>query len=132
MNAKTKQLNLESTFVVIEPDQSAFPVDVTPTLYEELNARFDVFRGHLLISSFSFDSDWSSWEMHPAGDEIVYLLSGEAEMILEHRGAQNSIRLTKPGSYVIVPQDTWHRAETSVPTNMLFVTPGQGTNHRPL
>jgi mannose-6-phosphate isomerase-like protein (cupin superfamily) len=132
MKAEPKQLDLKSTFVVIEPDQSALPVDVTPTLYEELNARFDGFSGRLLVSSFSFDSDWSSWEMHPAGDEIVCLLSGEAEMILEHSGARDSMSLREPGSYVIVPKGTWHRAKTKVATNMLFVTPGQGTNHRPL
>ncbi len=132
MNAKPKQLDLKSTFVVIEPDHSALPIDVTPTLYEDLNARFDGFRGHLLVSSFSFDSDWSSWEMHPAGDEIVYLVSGEVEMILEQSGARDSISLSEPGSYVIVPKGTWHSAKTKVPTNMLFVTPGQGTNHKPL
>ena len=132
MNAKLEQLDLKSTFVVIEPDHSALPVAVTPTLYEDLNARFDGFRAHLLISSFGFDNDWSTWEMHPAGDEIVYLLSGKAEMILEHGGTQNSIMLSEPGSYVIVPKGTWHRAKTSVPTTMLFVTPGHGTNHKPL
>ena len=132
MSAQPKQLDLSSTFVVIEPDQSALPVEVTPTLYEELNARFDGFRGRFLVSSFSFDSDWSSWEMHPAGDEIVYLVSGGVELILEHDGAQNSISLSKPGAYAIVPKGTWHRAKTSLPTNMLFVTPGQGTTHKPL
>ncbi|MBV8633889.1 MAG: hypothetical protein JO002_05315, partial [Burkholderiaceae bacterium] len=27
----------------------------------EMNRRF----GHLLVSSFSFDADWPTWEMHP-------------------------------------------------------------------
>jgi hypothetical protein len=34
---------LTSTFVVVEPDHSAVPVSVTPTIFEELDARFDHF-----------------------------------------------------------------------------------------
>jgi len=31
--------------------------------------------GHLL-SALPMDADWSNWEMHPAGDEILFLVSG--------------------------------------------------------
>ncbi len=119
-------LDLASTFVVLQPDHSALPVPVTPTVFEELDRRFDRFRGRVLVSSFSFDCDWPSWEIHPAGDEIVCLLSGDVAMVLDRNGSEEVIRLHDPGAFVIVPKGTWHTARTSVPTRMLFVTPGEG------
>ena len=84
--AETKSFELESTFIVIEPNLSAIPVDVTPTIFQDLNKRFDDFRGRWLVSCFTFNNDWTTWEIHPNGDEIVYLLSGEVEFILEQTG----------------------------------------------
>ena len=132
MTTLSKPFDLNSVFIVLQPDQSATAVDVTPTLYDDLNKSFEGFRNRRLISSFGFDSDWNMWEMHPAGDEIVYLLSGDVELILELEDFHDSVRLSKPGTYVIVPKGMWHTAKTKVPTNMLFVTPGEGTQPKPL
>jgi quercetin dioxygenase-like cupin family protein len=120
-------MNLESTFVVLDRAHAATPVAVTPAIWQELNERFEGFEGRVLLSCFSFDKDWDSWERHPAGDEIVCLLSGAVTMVIE---GQEGVRLTEPGSYVIVPRNSWHTAKTSVPTKMLFVTPGKATEHR--
>ena len=127
-----RALDLASTFVVIAPDHSATPVAVTPTIFEELDRRFDQFRGRLLVSSFGFDKDWSTWEMHPAGDEIVCLIAGNVTLVLDRNGAEEVIHLRTPGAFAIVPKGTWHTARTSVPTQMLFVTPGEGTDNRPI
>jgi mannose-6-phosphate isomerase-like protein (cupin superfamily) len=120
--------DLVSTFVVLQPDQSAVPVAVTPTIWQELDQRFDDFKGRVLVSCFSFDSDWDTWEMHPAGDEIVCLLSGRVTFEFEGRG--HVAELSVPGTYVIVPRGTWHTAHTRVPTKMLFITPGEGTQNK--
>lgn len=129
--APCKNLDLTSTFVVLGPRHEAIPVAVTPAIYEELDKQFDNFKDRLLVSSFSFDSDWPSWEVHPAGDEIVCLLSGNATLVLDRDGAEEAVHLREPGSFVIVPKGTWHTARTSVATRMLFVTPGEGTQNRP-
>jgi hypothetical protein len=60
MTEPRKQLDSTSTFVVLHPDHSATLVDVTPTICEELDKRFDCFKGRVLISCFGFDSDWST------------------------------------------------------------------------
>jgi mannose-6-phosphate isomerase-like protein (cupin superfamily) len=126
-------LDLASTFVVLQPDLSTELIEVRPTVFEELDRRFDGFRGRVLISSFSFDTDWTTWEMHPVGDEVVCLLSGEATLVLDRGGdVKEMARLRTPGSYVVIPKGTWHTARTTVPTKMLFVTPGEGTENRPL
>ena len=126
------KLDLTSTFVVVQPDHSAVTVAVTPTIFEELDAHFDRFKGRLLVSSFTFESDWATWEIHPAGDEIVCLLSGNATMVLDRNGVEEIIHLRAAGSFAIVPRATWHTARTSVPTKMLFVTPGEGTANKPI
>jgi len=132
MTEPRKPLDLLSTFVVMHPDRSATPIDVTPSIYQELDERFDGFRGRVLISCFAFDSDWSSWERHPAGDEIVCLLSGSVTMALDRDGVEEVFQLHDTGSYVVVPKGTWHTARTTVATRMLFVTPGEGTENKPL
>jgi mannose-6-phosphate isomerase-like protein (cupin superfamily) len=120
--------NLSSTFVVLQPDQSAVPVAVTPTLWQELDQRFESFKGRVLVSCFRFDSDWETWEMHPAGDEIVCLLSGRVSFEFEGRG--HAGELTEAGQFLIVPRGTWHPAHPGVPTTMLFITPGEGTQNK--
>ena len=79
----------------------------------------------------SFDSTWNNWEMHPNGDEVVCLISGKVSMVLEIGGRAVVAKLLSPGDYVLVPKGTWHTARTSEKCTMLFVTPGEGTEHRP-
>jgi quercetin dioxygenase-like cupin family protein len=124
--------DLASMFVVLQPDQRAALVENAPGVFEELDRRFNGFKGHVLVATFEFDADWPTWERHPAGDELVCLLSGKATLILDHDGAHETVELQSAGEYVLVPKGTWHTARTSVPTTMLFVTPGEGTENRPL
>jgi mannose-6-phosphate isomerase-like protein (cupin superfamily) len=130
--SSTAPFDLESTFVVIGPQHAAVPVAVTPTLFEELDQQHEQFKGRLLVSSFAFAADWTTWEMHPAGDEIVCLLSGRATLVLDRGGRDEIVALAHPGAFAIVPKGTWHTARTGVPTRMLFVTPGEGTQNRPI
>ena len=48
-------MNLESTYVVLDENADATPVEVTPTVFEDLDKQFENFVGKLLISQFSFD-----------------------------------------------------------------------------
>ena len=130
--AAAMSLDLATTFVVVEPNLSALPVAVTETIFDELDRRFAGFKGRLLVATFEFDCDWSTWERHPAGDEIVCLMSGRATIVLDRDGTHEIVELEEPGAFVIVPKDTWHLARTSVPTRMLFVTPGEGTQNKPV
>jgi len=123
-------MDIESTFVVVNKDLSAETVAVNDNLWAEIDQRFGDFAGCSLISSFSFEHDWPTWEVHPHGDEFVCLLSGDAEMTLALPDGDKIVHLTEPGSFIIVPVGTWHTAKVNVPTKMLFVTPGQGTENR--
>jgi mannose-6-phosphate isomerase-like protein (cupin superfamily) len=68
----------------------------------------------------------------PVGDELVCLLSGSVTMVFERAGEEDAIELQRPGEYVLVPKGTWHTARTTIPTNMLFITPGEGTENKPV
>jgi mannose-6-phosphate isomerase-like protein (cupin superfamily) len=132
MELSDRTYDLASTFVVVNPDLTAIPVTVTPTLFEELDSDFDGFRGRCLISCFSFDEDWPTWEIHPHGDEFVCLLSGDADMILGREHDAPRVRLDVPGAYALVPRGVWHTARIHAPSTMLFVTPGEDTENEPV
>lgn len=125
-------MNLKNHYAVVRPDLSATAVAVTPSIYEQLNQRFDDFKGHVLIAVHEFENDWDMWERHPAGDEVVVLMSGAATLVLQTEAGEQRHELTESGSYVIVPKNSWHTAKVQVSTRMLFFTPGAGTEHRPL
>src|SRR5690606_17009947 len=59
--------NLDSEFVVMTPDKQAVIERCDAEIYTRLDQNYDNFAGHELISSYEFQSDWSSWEMHPQG-----------------------------------------------------------------
>ena len=121
---------LAEVFAVLNPDLSVNTVPVTPSIYTDLDTNFNHFKGRVLISEYAFTTDWPTWERHPAGDELVVLLAGRVEMVLRTADGDEIICLDQPGKYVVVPAGTWHTARTSVPTRMLFVTPGEGTENR--
>jgi len=125
-------MNLTSTFVVIDPQQMAHAMQVTDTIWTDLDRWFNHFAGHSLVACFSFSEDWPTWEVHPNGDEVVCLVAGDVEMVLARSGGEESVRLKNPGSFLIVPKGTWHTARVKAPTTMLFVTPGEGTENREL
>ena len=90
------------------------------------------FHHEYLVTSATYTGDWKNWEMHPNGDEIVALLSGEATVIVESaEGVRTTLHLREPGSFVFVPRGSWHTAKLDAPATMFFITPGEGTQHRP-
>ena len=87
-------------------------------------------KGGRLVSMHSFAEPWTTWEMHPHGDEVVVCVAGEITLIQEHDGQSGTIRLTA-GEYAINPPGVWHTADVSGPATALFITAGLGTAVRP-
>lgn len=123
-------VRLASNFVVLKDSLLADVVDVTPDLYQRLDREYGDFAGHLLIASHAFDEDWPTWEIHPAGDEMVVLVSGDVDLVLAGDDGDDVTRMTEPGTFAIVPKNTWHTARVRRHSVMLFVTPGEGTENR--
>jgi mannose-6-phosphate isomerase-like protein (cupin superfamily) len=75
-------------------------------------------------------------EVHPDGDEFLYVVRGTIEVILddgdEHGvGAETRVVLEAGDAYV-VPQGVWHVLQTREPSYLVHVTPGPHGGHRPL
>ena len=68
-------------------------------------------------------------EMHPDGDELVYVISGEVELILEHAGTEQVVEL-RAGQGLIVPRGVWHRVNVRKASQSLYVTPGPRAEFR--
>ncbi|XOV87785.1 MAG: cupin domain-containing protein [Pseudomonadota bacterium] len=125
VNPGPHKLKAARTLLATSGDMQVLPV--TPTFFQDLASNHP-HSGSALISTFDFDEPWGVWEMHPAGDEFVYLLSGDTDFTL-HDGKEviGTLRVSTPGEYVVVPKGCWHTAHPHVPTSMLFITPGDGT-----
>lgn len=81
-----------------------------------------------LVAVHSFDSDWSTWEAHPHGHELVYVISGRMTLVQEIDGERRPVEMTA-GMAAINPPGVWHTAKVSEPTTALFITAGEGTLH---
>ena len=121
--------NLAEVFAVLKPELSVQQVKNEPSLYADLDSRFADFKQHLLIAMHGFEQDWPSWECHPAGDEIVVLISGQCEFLLKTDSAIQTLLLDTPGAYVVVPKGVWHTAKIATSASLLFITPGENTQH---
>jgi mannose-6-phosphate isomerase-like protein (cupin superfamily) len=88
--------------------------------------------GGTLVIVSGGEGDWTSWEMHPAGDEVLVLLEGALAMVFEHPDGRITRHHMAPGGTLIVPAGVWHRAVGQRGVRMLFITYGAGTQHKPL
>jgi quercetin dioxygenase-like cupin family protein len=64
----------------------------------------------------------TEWERHSKGDEIVFVLEGETNLILLVQGEEKLNNL-KVDELLVVPQNIWHRFETPKGAKVLTVTP---------
>jgi mannose-6-phosphate isomerase-like protein (cupin superfamily) len=69
-------------------------------------------------------------EMHPDGDELLFLVSGQVSVVLEEEGAERVLEV-RPGQAVVVPRGVWHRVVPNEPSQLFHITPGPGGEHRP-
>ncbi|GGZ12080.1 cupin domain-containing protein [Novosphingobium colocasiae] len=83
-----------------------------------------------LVSLYDFAESWTSWEMHPEGEELVVCLSGTITLIQEAADGAIGTVVLAAGQYAINPAGVWHTADVSGPVTALFVTAGIGTQHR--
>lgn len=69
-------------------------------------------------------------EMHPDGDEVLYLISGKVRVTIETDPVEELEML--PGNGMIVPKGIWHRVDILEPSQIVYLTPGPGAEYRPL
>jgi mannose-6-phosphate isomerase-like protein (cupin superfamily) len=82
-----------------------------------------------LLSALPMSADWTNWEMHPAGDEILFMLEGKATFLLDLSDGVREVALSA-GRLLVIPKGVWHTAKVSEPARLLAITAGRGTQHR--
>jgi mannose-6-phosphate isomerase-like protein (cupin superfamily) len=120
-----------ATYVSLAPSGAASTIEVTPDFWATIDARSDLADGRL-VAAHESNEDWPHWEMHPHGEEVLVLLSGRMTLVLETPDGQT--RETRidllEGRAFVVPRGMWHRAVVEVPSKLLSITYGRGTEHR--
>ena len=115
-------------FAHLDATVAITPVEVGPDFWTRTVGELPSGR---LLSTFATTADWDSWEMHPAGDELILQLTGAMELVLDAgNGVEQRLRLDA-GHFVVVPPGTWHTADVIEPGEALYLTFGDGTEHRP-
>jgi mannose-6-phosphate isomerase-like protein (cupin superfamily) len=82
-----------------------------------------------LVAIHHFSEPWSSWEVHPHGEELVVCLTGR---IILHQEVGSEVRqvVLEAGQAVVNPPGVWHTADVDGPASVLFITAGLGTENR--
>ena len=70
-------------------------------------------------------------EMHPDGDELLYVVSGRFTVALELDAERRDVEMG-PGVALVVPRGVWHLVTLQEPGQLVHITPGPGGSHRPL
>ena len=100
--------------------------------YEAYGARHDSDGAEgRLVSLYTFSESWDSWEMHPLGDEVVLCTAGRMTLHQEMADGSKATVTIGPGEYAINPLGAWHTADVEGEATALFITAGEGTQHRP-
>lgn len=83
-----------------------------------------------LVSMHTFDGDWDSWEVHPLGAEVVICTAGEMTLTQEFPDGRRERVTIGTGEYAINPPGVWHTADIARTATAVFITAGEGTEHR--
>ncbi len=118
-----------ATLIHLREDGRALPVAWVPDVFRRLvtGDRDRVVGAKHGAEPADFHAD--EWEMHPAGDELLYLLTGAIDALLDEPGGERLVSL-RGGQALLVPQGVWHRLLLLEPSDLLFITPASGTRHR--
>ena len=122
--------NLKDCYLELRGDGSVETIPLTPAFWPELMSGKRKLKGRLVMAS-RITEDMRHWERHPAGDEVLLLLSGAVTVVLEGVEAEERFELSA-GQAFIVPRGRWHRIEAREAGDLVFMTAGEGTEHKPL
>ncbi|MGD1878148.1 MAG: cupin domain-containing protein [Kiloniellaceae bacterium] len=120
---------LTETYLELRDGGAVGTIAVTPDFWPDLQSGKRTLHGRLVMA-FAMTEDMSHWEVHPAGEEILLLLSGKMTVVLE--GDPDEAFALQPGEAFVVPRGRWHRLTVTEPGELVFMTEGDGTEHKPL
>ena len=69
--------------------------------------------------------------MHPVGDEVVICTAGRMVLTQEFPDGRQEQAALEAGDYAINAPGVWHTADIEESATAIFITAGEGTQHRP-
>ncbi len=70
----------------------------------------------------------ASWERHPGGDEMIYVVEGAAELVTLTEDGPVKSKL-REGSLFVCPRGLWHQTVPKPSVAAFYLTPGEGTEN---
>ncbi len=83
-----------------------------------------------LVSMYTFTESWDVWEMHPKGSEMVLCTAGHMTLVQEMPDGSEKRVTIGAGEYAINDPGMWHTADVESEATAVFITAGEGTEHR--
>ena len=68
----------------------------------------------------------ATWERHPGGDEMIYVMEGAAEILTLTDGGPVRSKV-REGSLFVCPRGLWHKTIPQPSVAAFYLTPGEGT-----
>ena len=124
-------IDLKATYLHLTPRAEAVRLPVTESFWAELAEGCPVIDGWLYGVYAMAAGPWSNWERHPHGDEVLTMLSGAMDLTLEEKTGPRTVSM-KAGDTVVVPAGIWHIGRVVVAGDLMALTFGKGTEHRPV
>src|SRR5262245_24747277 len=123
-------VDLSTTFVHLSNGGEAELVELTPAFWrgDSGGRRYDRVVGIFVFRS-SKDLHSTMQEVHRESDELLYVISGAIDAVLEDAGAERTVALAA-GDAIIVPRGMWHRLVMRRPGKLLVINRRTGTQGR--
>jgi mannose-6-phosphate isomerase-like protein (cupin superfamily) len=114
-------LDLAQTFARLTDDGDIALEPLTSAFWRGQGAAAsgDRFVGIVDFSS-SQDLHTSSQEVHPDGDELIVVLAGALDVMIDDGTSESAIALDV-GRAAVVPRGSWHRLVMREPGRLLFI-----------
>ena len=122
--------DVTATYVHLPDGGAATPVECTPEFWRELASGERSYDGRMVTANH-VSGDMAHWEMHPAGEELLVSVGATVKAVFQREDGEETVALP-PGAACIVPRGVWHRIRVVEPGVLIFITHGEGTEHKPL
>jgi mannose-6-phosphate isomerase-like protein (cupin superfamily) len=127
----TDTFDLARTFLHLGDGGAAEPIEITPAFWSGASAQ-DHAR---VLGAVDFrsarDLHSTMQEMHPEVDEVLLVVSGAIDVLVDRGDGEHTIALSS-GQVAIVPRGVWHRLVMRKPGRLVFVNNRKSIQSRPL
>src|SRR5258705_11240699 len=111
-------IDIAKTFLHLRNGGDAAPVKVTASFWRATEQREGFVLGAVDFAT-PRDLHSSHAEMHPEADEVLLLVSGALDVVLEDGDGQKTLALAA-GQAAIVPRGVWHHLVMREPGRLVF------------